>query len=400
MRLFLLSFIFLLHGCGGGSPSPTPTPLPTPTAKFVKAPAKVFPTSYENMKNTGYGQIKFPAESINCNACPHAYGLANFNNKGNLDLFTATVQYTKDNIVNATLQFYEQNGYGGWNKINLLTNDSESCLHPRKGVVADFNQDGKPDIYVACTGWDYYPYPGESGLLILSQSDGKYKSKKTNFSGYLHSATAADLNGDGYPDLIVGDAIWGQRANQGNWGINILLNNKNGEFVLDNSGKYYSESNDGLLASKINTVEYGPFAVELIDVNLDGKLDLLIGYSSGMGASLVLNDGNNHFTNKPSNFIPTELGYGWALDFTFMVSGTDRILYINRTGDKSKSTAGFYDGTYVQKYNLTNNTSTVIRNTSLGWDGGSLWTTWFVPTSDGSSITPYNNNGFNDYTLK
>lgn len=391
--------VVLLSGCGGGG-SVAPTPLPVPSAKYVKAPDKVFPTSYENMKNTGYGQIKFPVESVNCNTCPHAYGLANFSNKGNLDLFTATVQYTKDNLVNATLQFYEQDGFGGWNKINLLTSDSESCLHPRKGVVADFNQDGKPDIYVACTGWDHHPYPGESGLIILSQTDGKYKSKKTNFAGYLHSATAADLNNDGYPDLIVGDAIWGQRAGQGNWGINILLNNMNGEFILDKSGKYYSETNDGLLASKINTIEYGPFAVELIDVNLDNKLDLLIGYSNGMGASLILNDGNNHFVNKPSNFIPTELGYGWALDFTFIVSGSDRILYINRTGDKSKPNAGFYDGTYVQKYNLTNSTSTVLKNTSLGWDYASPWTVWFVPTNDGKSITPYNSNVYNSYTLK
>ena len=399
MRLMLsLLFTITLQGCGGGSPAPNP--LPVPVAKYVKAPTKVFPTSYENMKNTGYGQIKFPSETANCNACPHAYGLSNFNNKGNLDLFTATMQYTKDNLVNATLQFYEQDGFGGWDKINLLTSDSESCLHPRKGVVADFNQDGKPDIYVACAGWDYAPYPGESGLIILSQADGKYKSKKTNFSGYLHSATAADLNNDGYPDLIVGDSIWGQRANQGNWGINILLNNKNGEFILDKSSRYYAETNEGLLASKINTLEFGPFAVELIDVNLDGKLDLLIGYAGGMGASLTLNDGNNYFVNKPSNFIPTELGYGWALDFTFIKSGTDRILYINRTGDKSKPTAGFYDGTYVQKYNLTTNVSTVLRNTSLGRDYASPWTAWFVTTSDNTGITPYNSNAHNGYTLK
>lgn len=399
MRLILsLLLAITLQACGGGG-SPSPTPLPVPVAKYVKAPDKVFPTSYENMKNNGYGQIKFPTESVNCQACPHAYGLANFNNKGNLDLFTASVQYTKDNLVNASLQFYEQDGFGGWNKIDLLTKDSESCLHPRKGVVADFNQDGKPDIYVACTGWDYEPYPGESGLIILSQNDGKYKSKKTNFSGYIHGATAADLNNDGYPDLIVVDSIWGQRANQGNSGINILLNNKNGEFILDKSSKYYSETNEGLLSSKINTLEYGPFAVELIDVNSDGKLDLIVGYSNGLGASLSLNDGNNHFINKPSNFIPSDLGYGWALDFTFIKNGTERVLYINRTGDKSKPTAGFYDGTYVQKYNLTTNTSTVLKNTSLGWDYASPWTAWFVTTSDNTGIIPYNHNASNLYTL-
>lgn len=398
MRLFLsLGLIVLLQACGGGS-DPIVKPV-VPVAVYIKAPDKVFPTSYENMKNNGYGQIKFPTESANCSACPHAYGLANFNNKGNLDLFTATVQYTKDNLINATLQFYEQDGFGGWNKIDLLTKDSESCLHPRKGVVADFNQDGKPDIYVACTGWDYDPYPGESGLIILSQNDGKYKSKKQNFSGYLHGATAADLNNDGYPDLIVADSIWGRRAQQGNWGINILLNNKNGDFFLDKSGRYYSESNEGLLASKINTIEFGPFAVELIDVNLDGKLDLLIGYSSGLGASLSLNDGNNHFINKPSNFIPSELGYGWALDFTFIKNGTENILYINRTGDKSKPYAGFYDGTYIQKYNITTNTSTILKNTSLGWDHANPWTAWLVPTSDNNGITPYNNNIYNLYTL-
>ena len=72
------------------------------------------------------------------------------------------------------------------------------CIHPRKAIVADFNGDGRPDIFVACHGYDATPFPGEANKVVLSQPNGTYVTSNASADvGFHHGAAAADLNGDG-----------------------------------------------------------------------------------------------------------------------------------------------------------------------------------------------------------
>jgi hypothetical protein len=74
-------------------------------------------------------------------------------------------------------------------------------------VVADFNNDGRPDVYYADSGAEAAPNPpGFHDTLVLSTPDGKLVDATANIprqSDFTHSAAAADVNGDGSIDLFI-----------------------------------------------------------------------------------------------------------------------------------------------------------------------------------------------------
>ena len=79
---------------------------------------------------------------------------------------------------------------------------------PRELVIADFNGDGRPDIFIADHGYDASPGPGYQNTLVLSTPAGKLHDATSNLPqrfDFTHSATAADVNGDGSVDLYVGN---------------------------------------------------------------------------------------------------------------------------------------------------------------------------------------------------
>jgi FG-GAP-like repeat len=73
----------------------------------------------------------------------------------------------------------------------------------RQIIIADFNGDHRNDIFVADHGYDAPPFPGHPNTVVLSTPDGKLVDASADLppeSGFSHSATAADVNGDGSLD--------------------------------------------------------------------------------------------------------------------------------------------------------------------------------------------------------
>jgi hypothetical protein len=130
-----------------------------------------------------------------------------------------------------------------------LIDGNPQQVHARKGVVADFNGDGRPDFFSASHGYDVAPFPGDSQVLLLSQPDGRLKDESASLvpkvKQFVHSAAAADLKLNGRPDLFVGvthatpkeelDPIYSAPAPRlGYLGPYMLRNDGSGHFTFDN----------------------------------------------------------------------------------------------------------------------------------------------------------------------
>jgi hypothetical protein len=166
-------------------------------------------------------------------------------------------------------------------------------------VIADFNGDHRNDIFVADTGYDASPFPGHANALALSTPQGKLVDASRNLppeSGFSHSATAADVNGDGSIDIFVGNLCCGDHTPP-----EILLNDGTGHFTrrLD------------LLPADIQQVEtVGRYTRSLfVDVNGDHAPDLVLGADDHTPNSVVLiNDGTGHFHYGPALLPPKPFG--------------------------------------------------------------------------------------------
>lgn len=143
-------------------------------------------------------------------------------------------------------------------------------------AVGDVNGDGKPDLVVANAGCD--SCSGAVGVL-LGNGDGTFKTAATYSSGgnYAFSVAIADLNGDGKPDLLVANLM-------GNT-VGVLLNNGDGTFRA--AVTYSSGGNN-------------PISLAAADVNGDGITDLVVANETdndycGATVGVLLGNGDGTF---------------------------------------------------------------------------------------------------------
>jgi hypothetical protein len=173
-------------------------------------------------------------------------------------------------------------------------------------VVADFNNDGRPDVYYADSGAEAAPNPpGFHDTLVLSTPDGKLVDATASIpqqSDFTHSAAAADVNGDGSIDLFIGN-LGGNAGYSGNCCSTQI-------WLDDGSGHFHVAS--GLLPPEIEDGNRNSFtASAFADVNGDGHPDLILGGSHGCTNGLaprnpsqvLLNDGSGHF-HVPEGALP------------------------------------------------------------------------------------------------
>ena len=199
-----------------------------------------------------------------------SYGgcLADFDEDGDPDLYVINGGSSQP----AALNFYYRNDGGSYAKVTtgIHVNDPGGSW---SSAAADYDLDGDLDLFVANFNQNNALYRNEGGAVFTKITTG---SIVTDGGGSLGCAWA-DYDGDGDPDLFVGNADFG--AGQANF---LYRNDLGGSFSRITGGQIATDVRNTVGAS------WG-------DPDNDGDLDLLATHYSNTNNYFYRNDGNDSF---------------------------------------------------------------------------------------------------------
>jgi Ca2+-binding RTX toxin-like protein len=262
---------------------------------------------------------------------------ADLNLDGNQDIISTYFRYPQDvNPIEIRISLGDGRGRFTESTVLLVAGDVPGTVHPREVVVADFNGDGMPDIFVADHGYDAAPFPGQQNLLLLSVGIGLYADSTNDLpalSDFSHAAASADIDNDGDLDIYVSN-VWGQ----GMVPPYFLINDGAGVFTRSDTN--IPSPHDNLDAAKYTSCE-------MADVDDDADMDLILGSSGDFGtaSTILFNDGAGAFGDAIE--LPAKpFGDGSIavdIDVTDINRDGRKDIFITYTDDDP-----FYTGRYVQ----------------------------------------------------
>jgi len=152
-------------------------------------------------------------------------------------------------------------------QVSVLLGNGDGTFQPAVGygaalaetlvAVTDLNGDGHPDLVVADTGGS----PESSVSVLLGKGDGTFQAPVSYGSGgaCVTSVAAADLNGDGNPDVAVANCFSDRKRETGRVGVLV----GNGDGTLQKAVSYNSDG-------------YWPLSIAIGDLNGDTRPDLVV----------------------------------------------------------------------------------------------------------------------------
>lgn len=253
----------------------------------------------------------------------------------------------------------------------VVSGDRPRAVHAARVYMADFNGDGGNDFFIPDSGYDVEPWPGWHNWLLLWTAGG-YRDATDRLpadpDSFTHSAATGDVDGDGDVDILVANAFSHSRypphyflMNDGNANFvvdetrlprswtgapwTVKLADLDGDGYLDlvagprgdgagesfvhwgaDAGAYRDEETTVLPKAGFLTAYGGGHVVTTAvgDVNGDGRPDILLGgYQTGSwvrGAQLLVNQGGRTFVDETrrrlglSAWSPRE---GWHFEHRF-----------------------------------------------------------------------------------
>ena len=277
--------------------------------------------------------------------------VADLNGDGRLDIVVAN---ESDNTLGVLLG----NGDGTFQPAVAYGSGSHSFTYFL--VIADVNGDGKPDLVVADECSDHPTCNSGAVGVLLGNGDGTFQAAViypsggiASFSGAT-SVAVADVNGDGRPDVLVGNYFSGT--------VGVLLGNGDGTFQapvdynigfapvrsvavadVDGNGKpdllvagdvyvgttqygevgYLLANGDGTFQPVVTYRSGGNAAssVTAADVNGDGQPDLLAANAEGNTVGVLLHSPKDLTTTTLTSSLNPSI-FGQAVTFTATVSSS------------------------------------------------------------------------------
>jgi hypothetical protein len=187
---------------------------------------------------------------------------ADFNNDKKTDLLLLDVGDPFNASVNGGTYVFLGDGKGGLELSETIT----EVNNPFDAAIADFNKDGKMDLVLSST--DFNGSLSTRPLIFLGSGKGTFGTGKplpTVSTIPLHMV-AADVNGDGKTDLVIGNCC-------GLAAMSVLFGKGNGTFQPE----------------QIFQVAGSPSQIAVADLNGDKRPDIVIssGNASGMLVTLI-----------------------------------------------------------------------------------------------------------------
>ena len=195
-------------------------------------------------------------------------GIADFDADGDLDIVIANEFRPNILLLNDGAGRFSD----GSSRLPAASRDSEDV------GIADFDGDGDLDIVVVSED-------DRTNELYFNDGAGRFADEGSRLpvEGTTNGVVAADVNGDGFPDILF--------ANNGQDAV----------VINDGTGNFADETADRLPRSADVTQDH-----ELGDVDGDGDLDLIVA-NEGANA-LYINDGTGRFTDESEARIPRREG--------------------------------------------------------------------------------------------
>jgi trimeric autotransporter adhesin len=204
-----------------------------------------------------------PQQTFATGTSPQAVTAVDVNGDGkpdlitaNFDAATASVLLNTTAVGAATASFAAQQTFATGSK-------------PFSVTAADVNGDGKPDLIIANSN------NNTLSVLLNTSAPGaatpSFSAQRTfATSNEPFSVAAADVNGDGKPDLIV--------ANESSDTVSVLLNTT-----------VPGATTPSFATQQTFATGSDPYSVTAVDVNGDGKPDLIVANQTGATVSVLLN---------------------------------------------------------------------------------------------------------------